>query len=157
MRNPRSLRYFFTRPPRGYFDRSASVRYLPVRKPLASAKYGITARLCLTQTASSAALNRRGRGGAGHPAAAGVFGMPVDSGGVHRRRAGDLMQGLAVLLEMGGLQVEPRLPEGEALRRELRQVRWEISASGRDLFGGEKEHDDLAMAVAMGFWWGRRG
>jgi len=40
------------------------------------------------------------------------------------------MQGLAVLLEMGGLQVEPRLPEGEALRRELRPVRWEISASG---------------------------
>ncbi len=69
----------------------------------------------------------------------------------------DLMQGLAVLLEMGGLQVEPRLPEGDALRRELRQVRWEISASGRDLFGGEKEHDDLAMAVAMGVWWGRRG
>jgi hypothetical protein len=69
----------------------------------------------------------------------------------------DLMQGLAVLLEGSGLQVEPRLPEGEALRRELRQVRWEISDSGRDLFGGEKEHDDLVMAVALGVWWGRRG
>ena len=66
------------------------------------------------------------------------------------------MQGLAVLLEGSGLQVEPRLPEGEALRRELRQVRWEISDSGRDLFGGEKEHDDLVMAVALGVWWGRR-
>jgi len=65
----------------------------------------------------------------------------------------DLMQGLAVLLEGGGLQVEPRLLEGEALRRE---VRWEISDSGRDLFGGEKEHDDLVMAVALGVWWGRR-
>jgi len=35
-------------------------------------------------------------------------------------------------------------------------VRWEISDSGRDLFGGEKEHDDLVMAVALGVWWGRR-
>jgi hypothetical protein len=68
----------------------------------------------------------------------------------------DLMQGLAVLLEGSGLQVEPRLPEGEALRRELRQVRLQISDGGRDLFGGEKEHDDLVMAVALGVWWGRR-
>ena len=51
----------------------------------------------------------------------------------------DLVEGLAVLLESSGLQVEPRLLFAEYLRRELQNVRWEISASGRDLFGGEKE------------------
>ena len=34
---PRSLRYFFTPPPRGLLPRSASERYLPVRNPAASA------------------------------------------------------------------------------------------------------------------------
>src|SRR5579863_321289 len=34
---PRSLRYFFTPPPRGLLPRSASDRYLPVRNPAANA------------------------------------------------------------------------------------------------------------------------
>ena len=68
----------------------------------------------------------------------------------------DLMQGLAVLLEMGGLQVEPRLAEAAALRRELQNVRWGVSGSGADLFASGAVHDDLVMAVALGVWWGRR-
>jgi hypothetical protein len=67
----------------------------------------------------------------------------------------DLVQGLAVLLEMGGLQVEPMLAEAGALRRELSNVRW-VSAGGADLFGGGRQHDDLVMALALGVWWGRR-
>jgi hypothetical protein len=68
----------------------------------------------------------------------------------------DLVQGLAVLLEMGGLQVEPLLAEAGALRRELSNVRWGVSAGGADLFGGGRRHDDLVMALALGVWWGRR-
>jgi hypothetical protein len=68
----------------------------------------------------------------------------------------DLVQGLAVLLEMGGLQVEPLLAEAAALRRELSNLRWGVSGSGADLFSGGRVHDDLVMAVALGVWWGRR-
>ena len=68
----------------------------------------------------------------------------------------DLVQGLAILLETGALQIEPRLTESETLRRELKNIRWSISPTGRDLFSGHQHHDDLVMAVALGSWWGRR-
>ena len=68
----------------------------------------------------------------------------------------DLIQGLAVLLESGSLLVEPRLSEAPTLRRELQNVRWDLSPAGRDLFSGGREHDDLVMAVALGVWSARR-
>jgi hypothetical protein len=68
----------------------------------------------------------------------------------------DLIQGLAILLESGNLLIEPRLPESAALRRELQNLRWQISPSGRDTFSGGREHDDLVMAVALGIWRGRK-
>ena len=68
----------------------------------------------------------------------------------------DLVQGLAILLETGALQIDPRLSESETFRRELKGIRWTISPAGRDLFSGHREHDDLVMAVALGSWWGRR-
>jgi len=69
----------------------------------------------------------------------------------------DLVEGLAVLLESSGLQIEPRLAFSDDLRRELQNVKWGISPSGKDTFAGEQEHDDLVIAVGLGVWWGRRG
>jgi len=68
----------------------------------------------------------------------------------------DLIQGLAILLEGGNLLIEPRLPESDALRRELQNLRWNISPAGRDTFSGGPEHDDLVMALALGVWRGRK-
>jgi len=61
----------------------------------------------------------------------------------------DLIQGLAILLESGNLLVEPRLPDSEALRRELQNLRW-------DTLSGATQHDDLVMALALGVWRGRK-
>jgi hypothetical protein len=68
----------------------------------------------------------------------------------------DLVQGLALVLESGSILVDPRLPEADALRRELQNLRWAISPSGRDTFSGGRDHDDLVMAVALGIWRGRK-
>ncbi len=68
----------------------------------------------------------------------------------------DLIQGLAVVLEAAGLLIEPRLAESDALRRELQNIRWDISPSGRDLFSGGREHDDLVIALSLGLWWTRK-
>ena len=61
----------------------------------------------------------------------------------------DLIQGLSLLLESANLQIEPRLPDSEALRRELQNLRW-------DTLSGATEHDDLVMALALGVWRGRK-
>ena len=66
----------------------------------------------------------------------------------------DLVQALALVLESGSVLVDPRLPEADALRRELQNLRWAISPAGRDTFSGGSQHDDLAMAVALGIWRG---
>ena len=68
----------------------------------------------------------------------------------------DLIQGLSVVLESSGLLIEPRLPESDALRRELQNIRWDISPSGRDQFSGGREHDDLVIALTLGLWWSRK-
>lgn len=68
----------------------------------------------------------------------------------------DLVQGLSILLESGNLLIEPRLPESDALRRELQNLRWEISPSGKDLFNAGRSHDDLVMALSLGAWWSRK-
>src|SRR5262249_28878621 len=50
MRRPPSFRYFSPRLPRVGLARSSFVRYLPVRKPEASAKNGMTATFSLTHS-----------------------------------------------------------------------------------------------------------
>jgi len=58
----------------------------------------------------------------------------------------DLLSGVQVLLERGKLKIAERMPETRALVRELVRMR----TGGAS--GGDAEHDDLVMAVALGCW-----
>ena len=70
----------------------------------------------------------------------------------------DLMAGLQVLLEDGQLKIHRRLRDAEALVRELTDIRLSSRSGGRVGMGadGHGEHDDLALAVALACWRGRR-
>ena len=69
----------------------------------------------------------------------------------------DLMGGLQVLLEQGMLRIHGKLKEAPALVRELREIRMWHSEAGHVAMGaGSGEHDDLAMAVALGCWKAQR-
>ena len=70
----------------------------------------------------------------------------------------DLMAGLQVLLENGQLKIPRKLNETATLVRELTDIRVTPRAGGRMGMGAEGygEHDDLALAVALACWAGRR-
>ena len=69
----------------------------------------------------------------------------------------DLYTRVQILLEQERLRVAARVREGEALRKELLDVRARQGAGGRVRVGAEGfgEHDDLVMAVALAVWAGR--
>ncbi len=71
----------------------------------------------------------------------------------------DLLARMRMLLEQGRLKVVEKLRERPALTRELLSVRGRKSRGGGVRLGadGYGEHDDLAMAVALAVWMGRRG
>ena len=66
----------------------------------------------------------------------------------------DLMMGLQLLFEGGGLRMARSLKEGPTLQRELVGLKQRISSIGRVQYGGGREgkHDDLVFAVALAYW-----
>jgi hypothetical protein len=66
----------------------------------------------------------------------------------------DLISGLALLFQMGGLKVAQDLEEGDALVKELLAMERRTTASGREQFGSwrQGEHDDMVFAVALACW-----
>ncbi len=70
----------------------------------------------------------------------------------------ELMARLQALLESKRLRISRRLQEAGTLVRELMDVRSARRHSGRLRIGAEGagEHDDLAMAVALAVWAGRK-
>lgn len=70
----------------------------------------------------------------------------------------DLITGLQVLLETGGIRIARKLREADALARELANVRATPRNGGRVRLGadGYGQHDDLVMALALACWRAKR-
>ena len=66
----------------------------------------------------------------------------------------DLVVGLQVLMQQGGLQIASGLREGAALVREMAEVRVRTTGGGREQYGVWKdgEHDDLVLALGLACW-----
>jgi hypothetical protein len=72
----------------------------------------------------------------------------------HRVPKRDLIVGLRVLMQQGGLQIAEGMKEGATLEKEMAEMRVKISGSGGEQFGAWRngEHDDLVLTVAMACW-----
>ena len=70
----------------------------------------------------------------------------------------DLITGLQVLLQRGGLQIAAGLKHGPDLVAELAGMRVKVGCEGREQFGAWREgtHDDLVFAVALAYWAARK-
>ena len=64
-----------------------------------------------------------------------------------------LVRGLVAAIDSGRLKVAKGLPDGKALVRELLDFKREITRRGNAVFGGDREHDDLVIALALAVWW----
>lgn len=74
--------------------------------------------------------------------------------GVHRVPKRDLVIGLQVLLQRGGLQIASELKAAPMLLSELMAMQVKISSAGNEQYGAWREgrHDDLVFAVALACW-----
>ena len=70
----------------------------------------------------------------------------------------DLITGLQVLLQRGGLQIAAGLKHAPDLVAELAGMRVKVGSEGREEFGAWREgtHDDLVFAVALAWWAARK-
>jgi len=66
----------------------------------------------------------------------------------------DLISGLALLFQTGGLKIAQDLEEGETLVEELLAMERRSTTSGREQYGAWRQgaHDDLVFAVALACW-----
>ena len=66
----------------------------------------------------------------------------------------DLIVGLQVLLQRGGLQVAAGMKLGPMFVEEMAAMQVRQTAAGNEQFGAwrEGEHDDLVFAVALAYW-----
>ena len=66
----------------------------------------------------------------------------------------DLIVGLQVLMQQGGLQIAEGMKEGATLVKEMAEMRVKISGSAHEQYGAWRsgEHDDLVLAVALACW-----
>jgi hypothetical protein len=66
----------------------------------------------------------------------------------------DLIVGLQVLMQRGGLQIAEGMKEGATLVKEMAEMRVKISGSAHEQYGAWRsgEHDDLVLAVALACW-----
>ncbi|MBZ5623312.1 MAG: hypothetical protein LAQ69_32010 [Acidobacteriia bacterium] len=66
----------------------------------------------------------------------------------------DLIVGLQILMQRGGLQIASKMAFGRALVEEMTAMRVTQTARGHEQFGAwrEGEHDDLVLAVALALW-----
>jgi hypothetical protein len=74
--------------------------------------------------------------------------------GFYRVPKRDLIIGLQVLLQRGGLQIAARLKYGQKLVEELLAVEVRVSPAGNEQYAAWREgtHDDLVFAVALAYW-----
>jgi hypothetical protein len=74
--------------------------------------------------------------------------------GAHRVPKRDLIVGLQVLLQQGGLRIAADLKDAPTLLAELMAMQVKISAAGNEQLGAWREgtHDDLVFAVALAIW-----
>jgi hypothetical protein len=74
--------------------------------------------------------------------------------GFYRVPKRDLIVGLQVLLQRGGLQIAKGLQFARKLVEELEAVEVRISAAGNEQYAAWREgtHDDLVFAVALACW-----
>jgi len=70
----------------------------------------------------------------------------------------DLIIGLQVLLQRGGLRIASGIPLGATLVEEMATMQVRETGSGREQYGAwrEGEHDDLVFAVALAYWGAKR-
>ena len=70
----------------------------------------------------------------------------------------DLIVGLQILMQRGGLQIASQMPFSGTLVEEMTGMRVKQTARGHEQFGAwrEGEHDDLVLAVALALWGRRR-
>ena len=64
----------------------------------------------------------------------------------------ELIRGVVVALENGGLRIAAGLPYTDALKAELADFQATFTDKGSAVFGGKREHDDLVIAVALAVW-----
>jgi hypothetical protein len=78
--------------------------------------------------------------------------------GYYRVPKRELIVGLEVLLEQGGLLIAEGMREGAALVNEMAEMRVKRTGSARERYGVWRagEHDDLVLAVALACWGLRR-
>ena len=76
------------------------------------------------------------------------------SNGSHRVPKRDLIVGLQVLLQRGGLRIAAGLRDGPILLTELMAMQVKVSTAGNEQFAAWREgaHDDLVLAVALACW-----
>jgi hypothetical protein len=74
--------------------------------------------------------------------------------GYYRVPKRDLIVGLQVLMQQGGLQIAEGMKEAATLVKEMAEMRVKISGSGNEQSGAWRsgEHDDLVLAVALAYW-----
>jgi hypothetical protein len=78
----------------------------------------------------------------------------TSSDGYYRVPKRELIIGLQVLLQRGGLQIAAGMKLGAVLVEEMAAMRVKQTPSGHEQFGAwrEGEHDDLVFAVALAHW-----
>jgi hypothetical protein len=74
--------------------------------------------------------------------------------GFYRVPKRDLIIGLQVVLQRGGLQIAAGLKFGQKLVEELMAVEVRVSPAGNEQYAAWREgtHDDLVFAVALAYW-----
>ena len=70
----------------------------------------------------------------------------------------DLISGLQVLLQRGGLQIAAGLELGPTLEQELGDMEVRTTPTGREQYGAWRtgQHDDLVLALALACWGARK-
>jgi hypothetical protein len=70
----------------------------------------------------------------------------------------DLIVGLQVLLQRGGLEIAAGMAFRRTLIEEMTHMQVRQKASGHEQFGAwrEGQHDDLVFAVALAHWWAKK-
>jgi hypothetical protein len=76
--------------------------------------------------------------------------------GFYRVPKRELLVGLQVMLQSGGLRIAADVPEAKSLVRELSAMRVEVNEAGREGWRSGA-HDDLVFAVALACWAAKKG
>ena len=80
--------------------------------------------------------------------------METREQGFYRVPKRDLIIGLQVLLQRGGLHIAAKLPFARKLVEEMEAMEVKVSPAGNEQYAAWREgtHDDLVFAVALAYW-----